>query len=807
MPTRPRVLFVEDDALDQMAFKRCVSEGLLECDYVAVDTVAEARRALEHGRFDVIIVDYALKDGSGLDAVGEWMTRIPTIFATGSGCEEVAVKAMKAGAFDYLIKDVERNYLKLLPVTLAAAMEHQRTQRALKESEGRYQDLFENCSDLIQSVSPEGRLLYVNRAWRETLGYDGAELAEMNVFNIVHPDCRDHCGAVFQKLMAGADVGVVDVIFVTKSGQRVELEGNLNIQTENGKPVASRGIFRNVTARKQVEKQLQQLNADLEERVRERTAELRQAMTTLDATEDAAFIFDPATLRFSYVNQGAVRQVGYSREELLRMTPLDLKPEFDGPRFRQLLAPLLSGERQTVAVVTLHRHKDGRTVPVEMNLQHIAPPGEAPRLIAIVRDITERRKTEQQQLRTQRLESIGTLASGVAHDLNNALSPVLMGVELLRAEHPGSAEMLDTMRMSAQRGADMVRQLLTFARGAEGESVAIDPRHLLGEMQKIIKATFPKTIQVRCHPPRSLPVIMGDPTQLHQVLLNLCVNARDAMPNGGELTLEAESQKVDESFAASVLGASPGDYLVLRVRDTGTGIPPEILERIFDPFFTTKAPDKGTGLGLSTTLGIVKGHKGFLQVQSVPERGSTFSIYLPAEPSHTATEKVSAARTGFDGGGRWILLVDDEAVVRNISRTVLQKLNFKVLTATDGADAIIQTTEHRADLAAIITDVNMPYMDGLAFARAARRILPRIPIVVATGRLEDRVRAEFAALGVGHVIEKPFAGEKLSEILRTAFEGDPTVSVQQGSGSARVSSAAAGVAPPASPPHFPNTER
>ncbi len=392
--------------------------------------------------------------------------------------------------------------------------------------------------------------------------------------------------------------------------------------------------------------------------------------------------------------------------------------------------------------------------------------GEVYRVVGVAEDITERQKNERLALRSQRLEAIGTLAGGVAHDLNNALAPIMMGVELLRMQYPAASQTLDMFQTSAKRGADMVRQLLTFAKGAEGERVSLNPKHLVKEMENMIKGSFPKNIQlvIKCDP--KLPTVLGDATQLDQVLLNLCVNARDAMPHGGTITLEAQRLEVDAIFASSLPDARPGQYVTLQVRDTGIGISPEILDRIFDPFFTTKGPDKGTGLGLSTVMGIVKGHGGFLQVYSQPGAGSTFTVYLPADRPRSDTELVAKAEVEFHGRGETILFVDDETTVRDVARAVLRRLSFKPLTAIDGADGLIQAAEHRADLCAIITDLQMPHMDGLAFVRALRRMLPDIPVMISSGRLEEIEREQFKTLGVIAHLDKPFTELQLAEALK-----------------------------------------
>ena len=388
------------------------------------------------------------------------------------------------------------------------------------------------------------------------------------------------------------------------------------------------------------------------------------------------------------------------------------------------------------------------------------------RIVGVAEDITERKNAARLALRSQRLQSIGTLAGGVAHDLNNALAPITMGVEMLKMQYPQESETLDMFEACAKRGADLVRQLLSFAKGAEGEHVALQPTRLVADLEKIMKGSFPKNIQLAVQCDSSLPTILGDATQLDQILLNLCVNARDAMPRGGTLALEAQYVEMDAAYASSIPDAKPGNYVMLRVRDTGTGIPPEIIDRIFDPFFTTKGPDKGTGLGLSTVMGIVKGHGGFLQVYSQPGQGSTFAAYLPAANAGSDPERLAKLPSAFRGQGELILFVDDEAAVREMAQAVLRRLNCNVVTATDGLDGLIQLAEHRTELRAIVTDLHMPHMDGLAFVRSLRGMLPDIPVLVASGRLDEAVAEEFKTLGVTSRLDKPFTELQLAEALK-----------------------------------------
>ena len=386
------------------------------------------------------------------------------------------------------------------------------------------------------------------------------------------------------------------------------------------------------------------------------------------------------------------------------------------------------------------------------------------------KNLAERKNMERLALRSQRMEAIGTMAGGVAHDLNNALAPIIMGVDLLRSRYPGESKIVDIFEASAKRGADMVRQLLTFAKGTEGERVTLHIKRLVKEMENLIAGSFPKTIQLVVKCDTELPTVQGDATQLHQILLNLCVNARDAMPQGGTLTLEVQRTEVDSTIAGIVPDAKPGTYVALRVRDSGMGIPQEIIDQIFDPFFTTKSPNEGTGLGLSTVMGIVKGHGGFLHVSSQLGQGSTFTAYLPAggEADDDIGQPPDAAME-FQAQGESVLLVDDEASVREMAQAVLRDLKFKPLTAIDGADGLLQVARHRADLRAIITDLHMTNMDGLTFVRALRRMLPDIPVVVASGRLDDTLAKEFETLGVTCRLNKPYTQIQLSEALRSAL--------------------------------------
>ena len=406
--------------------------------------------------------------------------------------------------------------------------------------------------------------------------------------------------------------------------------------------------------------------------------------------------------------------------------------------------------------------KDGRPIIVQGRSTVVRDEHNRPKSLLIINtDITERKFLEEQFLRAQRLESLGVLVSGIAHDLNNTLSPILMGVEVVREEitSPETESILDTMRTSARRSADMVRQMLTFVRGGEAKKHLIHAAQLVKEMGRIINDTFPKTIRCRVQVDPSCWPIYGLPTQLHQVLLNLCVNARDAMPEGGTLKLSVSNATLGPADAGLHPDARPGNYLCVSVADTGTGIPAEHLKKIFEPFFTTKAPGKGTGLGLSTSLSIMKRHDGFITVHSEAGRGTEFKCYFPAAteaPEETVAESLSLP----PGNGECVLIVDDEEAILAIMRSTLENYGYQVLTAGSGLEAIARFTPNSDAVHLIITDIAMPFMDGRAVIQALRKIRPDVKIIVASGS-EKEVEDLRKDIRTDAFIPKPFTNEIL----------------------------------------------
>jgi CheY-like chemotaxis protein len=369
------------------------------------------------------------------------------------------------------------------------------------------------------------------------------------------------------------------------------------------------------------------------------------------------------------------------------------------------------------------------------------------------------------------MESIGTLAGGIAHDLNNALSPIITSIDLLklRFKDKESTELISIIGASAQRGADMVRQVLSFARGVEGKRMELQIRHLVKEMEQIANDTFLKHIHVRTAIPSDLWTVLGDPTQIHQVLLNLCVNARDAMPNGGTLSITAENVTLDPQYAGMNADARPGPYVAIQVEDTGTGMPAAIVDKIFEPFFTTKEVGKGTGLGLSTSLAIVKTHGGFIRVYSEMGRGTRFKVYLPGSSGGAGETVAEVEQQMPRGNGERILVIDDEDSVRRITRQTLETFGYEVILASDGTEAIGIYAKRSGQIAAVITDMTMPIMDGPATIQVLRRLNPEVKIIAASG-LSNTGRAQATVQGVHYFLPKPYTAEALLQTLRKLLQ-------------------------------------
>jgi PAS domain S-box-containing protein len=492
-----------------------------------------------------------------------------------------------------------------------------------------------------------------------------------------------------------------------------------------------------------------------------------------NAISDALWDWDLGT-DVIWWSEGFETLFGYARTEIEPTSEswtARLHPE-DHDRVMREINAFIDGGKSPWTSEYRFRRKDGSYALVRDRATAIRDEqGRALRLVGGMTDITDQKKLEAQYLRAQRMESIGTLAGGIAHDLNNVLAPIMMGLEMMKRDAaPAHGKLLATIEASTRRGAELVRQVLTFARGMDGQRAALRLDPLLKELVKIAAETFPRTITIEREIETGLWPIQGDPTQLHQVLLNLAVNARDAMPHGGSLTFGAANLVIDEQYVRTSAEATPGQHVVISVADTGVGIPPDILPRIFEPFFTTKPVGEGTGLGLSTVHAIVKSHGGFITVQSEPGTGTTFRIHLPADPAlRSASEHPFVARIPR-GHGELVLVVDDETAVRVVTQQTLEAFGYRVLTAADGAEGVALFASHHDEIDLVLTDMVMPVMDGATAIAAIRRIRPSIRIIAASGFNAMRNGAPIVVEGVHHNLSKPYNADTLLTQIRRVLD-------------------------------------
>ncbi len=680
------------------------------------------------------------------------------------GIEEInfAAKRVANGDFDAKIKIYSNDEIGCLAVTfnqMTDSLEQNILQRkkiesSLKESEELFKNAFNNAPIGVSLVSMEGKFLRVNKSLCRILGYSEEELLEKTFSEITYSEDKETSNNLFQKSVTGELPPInFEKRYLNKQGKIILAKLNTSlIKSIDGKPLYFITHTEDIT-----EQRLSEL------RIHEQAA-------LLDKAQDAIIVRD-LDYNVIYWNKSAERLYGWTESEVLsnRNMTQHLYVEKTSELIEAQENILEKGEwigelRQLT--------KNGNEIIVQSRWNLICNKSGTPKSILTVNtDITEKKKIESQFYRSQRLESIGTLTGGIAHDLNNILTPIMMSVQLLRMElsETKKATILTTLEKSAQRGSDIIKQLLFFARGVEGNKEPIQIRELIIELEKMIIETFPKSIIIETDISEALWHVYADSTQLQQVFLNLCVNARDAMPDGGTLKIFGENMFLDENFIQMYHEAKKGPFVCINISDTGKGIAPEIMDKIFEPFFTTKELSKGSGLGLSIIIGIVKSHGGFISVYSEVNRGSLFKIFLPAIKSYKAERAKNQDLHIPKGNGELILVVDDESSILEIAQSTLETYGYKVITANNGLEAVEIFKRIQKNIKVIITDINMPYMDGFSLIKSLNEINPATKFIASSGLLISKNNIELAAFNVKAFLQKPYTAEnllrKINEVL------------------------------------------
>jgi two-component system cell cycle sensor histidine kinase/response regulator CckA len=639
---------------------------------------------------------------------------------------------------------------KIHTVVVRDVTARKRAEETLAKSEAMLRLVWDSSVDGMRLTDAAGTMIMVNQAFSDLVGKPRREL-EGQSFSLIHAEeVREHNLRTYQERFSSRTILEHFETKVTLwNGKSCWLDLANSLLELPGQPPLLLTVFRDITERKRAEEQI------------------REQAALLEKATDAILVCDLQD-RILFWNHGAERLYGWTSAEAVGRVAGELLYKARSPELET--AQRLERENGEWTGELYQVKKDGKSLIVESRRTLVRDEQGQPKAKLVINsDITHKRRLEAQFYRAQRMESLGTLAGGIAHDLNNVLTPILMVAELLkiRLTDPAYHSLLATLQASAERGADMVKQVLSFARGTEGQRVPLQLNYVIRDIMKMLKHTLPKSIDIQTFVADDLWTVSADATQLHQVLMNLCVNARDAMPQGGCLTISAENRSFTESDAGAHPGSKPGPYLLLSVADSGTGIPAAILGKIFDPFFTTKEVGKGTGLGLATVRSIVKDHGGFIKVSSEVGSGTTFSLYFPVAETPDAAS--GAARTLPAGAGELLLVVDDEASIREITKATLEAHNYRVLTAAGGSDAVVLYAKQQGAIQAVIIDMMMPTMDGPATIKALKQLDPGVRVIAMSGLADEGKAAEAARLGIVDFVPKPCTAEQLLAALRGVF--------------------------------------
>jgi len=634
--------------------------------------------------------------------------------------------------------------------------ERKQAEEALRESEARFRRLFENSLVGIYRTTPDGRILLANPTLVKMLRYPSFEaLAQLNLEKDgFHPQSPRR---LFKETMErDGVVRGLESVWICADGTAIYVrESAQAVRGPDGRIEYYDGVVEDITERKQAE-----------------VAQARLA-TAIEQAAEAVMITDTqGTLQ--YVNPAFEKVTGYRRKEAIGRNPRFLKSGKHNAEFYQRLrATLTRGEVWQGHFID--KRKDGTLYTAEATISPVRDPaGRIINYVAVLRDVTREAQLEAQLRQSQKLEAIGQLAGGVAHDFNNILAVILMQTELLLTQGDVAESVRDgiqQIRAAAERAANLTRQLLAFSRRQVMQPRDLDLNEVVTNLAKMLQRIIGEDVRLELHLHPTPLMTHADAGMLDQVLMNLAVNARDAMPKGGRLIIETTAREFSAAEAAALLDVKPGHYVGLRVSDTGCGIPPEILPRIFEPFFTTKEPGKGTGLGLATVFGIVKQHGGCIQVASEPGRGTTFEVYLPALAETTTAASEAESRPGPRGGTETILLVEDDADVRLVTRLTLERHGYRVLEAPDGLAALELWRQHRDAVALLLTDLVMPgELDGRELAQRLRADRPQLKVIYTSGYSPELAGRELHSRSGEAFLQKPCPAERLLETVRECLD-------------------------------------
>lgn len=759
-----KLLLLDDDPDDRLIFRDLVEDlGALAPELRTAAGCGEAGAMLEEQRFDACFVDYRLGPESGLDFIREQSGRhpeVPFILLTGQGGTEVDEQALRAGAKLYLQKGEisSPELLRCVRYTVAQT----RNLILVRNQRQVVNDLLESLDEVLWIFDLDAKMFLEMGPGIEAISGQPAAgiLKDPNEWTRL---MKDGHGPILAKLTQGVEPGASEefeyVIEDLQGEEHLIREHAYRMKTAAGQDWLV-GILRDVTAEQASQSELLLM--------REMIHQVEDAVLITDNQLDA-----PGGPHILFANPAFLEMTGYTMEEVIGRSPKLLQ----GPKTSRLVLDALKQalkKGEDFSAETVNYRKDGSEYHVRWSITPVRDAeGEVAYYASIQRDVTEEILEREQRMRAQRLESLGNMVGGIAHDLNNILSPILMGAGLLdSADDPElRSSITKSMVESAERAGSVVGKLLTFARGGSSEKAYVNPKGLMEEVHKIIEEAFPRQIDVQLKIDEDLWTAYCSPTEIQQVLMNLVINAKDSMEEqeGGTLTLAAENLQVNSLQAENFGMPGGGPCVLIRVEDTGTGMSPEVMERVFDPFYTTKEEGKGTGLGLPSSLGIVREHEGGIDVQSEPGRGTIFSVFLPAFPEQESEEKVKDH--SFERGkGQHILVVDDEPSITHLVCEMLEEYGYRAKGVTSSREALKYFRDHAGEFDAMITDMMMPEMDGLALCDRVLEQRPDLPVMVMTGYVHHDKLERLKQNGIERVLTKPVRLETLMRQVNRLLE-------------------------------------
>jgi len=753
---RARILIVEDDAIvaehTQVMLK---NRGFAVT--AIVTSGAEALAMVNEKSPDLVLMDIMLKgEMSGIQAADEIRLNydVPVVYVTAYADEELVDRTKVTEPFGYIIKPFGDNELN---TAIEMALYKHKIEKKLRQSEQWFSTTLNSIGDAVITTDKNGIVTFLNPVAQSLTGwYDEAAIGKQleDVFNIIDEETRKRVDNPIAKVLReGKTVGLANhTILIAINGREVPIDNSVApINDESGNVTGMVLTFRDIAERKRAEEELQ------------------LTQFSVDHSTDAVYWMGPDA-KFIYVNYAAVEALGYSKEELLTMTVHDIGPEFPVDIWQAHWAELK--EKKSFIIQTIHQRKNKTTFPVEITVNFIQF-GNREINCAIAKDISERKKIEDQLRQSSKMESIGTIAGGIAHDFNNLLFMIVGNAELALEDIPEWNQTyanLEEIKTASLRASDIVKQLLNFSRKTDQKFIPIGAVTVIKDTLKFLRAAIPTTVEIQRHLPDTDITVMADPIQINQLLMNLCTNASQAMEKtGGTLEITVENEVLTEDSVNNYPDLTTGEHVKITVSDTGPGIDPETIDRIFDPYFTTKDVGKGSGMGLAVVHGIVNSHNGAITVDSELGKGATFTVLFPV----VSDEPVMEAKPSSDKiprGNETILFVDDEESITIMIRQMLERLGYQVETQLNPEEALELFKSKPQDIDLVITDMTMPQMTGVSLSKKLKTVRSDIPVIICTGHssLIDEDKAK--ELGIDAFAIKPIVKKDIAKAIRKVLD-------------------------------------